>query len=113
MKFQQLIKAINTAHLSLQRSVVKAVNRHLTVRNWLIGYYIVEFEQRGEDRAAYGERLLEELSKSLKIKGLSETNLKLNRLFYTTYTHISQTVSDELGTLKISQTLSGLQIILK
>lgn len=93
MKLQQLIKAINTAHLSLQSSAAKAVNRHLTVRNWLIGYYIVEFEQGGEDRAAYGERLREELSKSLKIKGLSETNFKLNRLFYTTYTYIGQTVS--------------------
>ena len=106
MKFQQLIKAINTAHLSLQRSAVKAVNRHLTLRNWLIGYYIVEFEQRGEDRAAYGERLLEELSKSLCIKGLSETNLKLNRLFYNVYPHIGQTVSDELGKLEIRQSLS-------
>ena len=50
MKFGQLIEAINQAHVSMQSSAVKAVNRHLTIRNWLIGYYIVEFEQNGEDR---------------------------------------------------------------
>ena len=50
----------------------KAVNQSLTVRNWLIGLYIVEFEQRGEDRAKYGERLLTDLSASDGVKGLSE-----------------------------------------
>ncbi|MBL1407512.1 hypothetical protein JKG61_01975 [Sphingobacterium sp. C459-1T] len=53
------------------------------MRNWLIGLYIVEFEQNSEDRARYGDRLMPELAKSIKIKGLSETSLKLCRLFYT------------------------------
>jgi hypothetical protein len=39
------------------------------VRNWLIGLYTVEFEQKGEDRAKYGERLLAELATSIKIRG--------------------------------------------
>ncbi len=65
MRFQQLIKAITQAHTSLQSSAVKAVNKYLTFRNWLIGYYIVEFEQNGEDRAAYGSGLEKKLLKKL------------------------------------------------
>jgi hypothetical protein len=63
----------------LQQSALRSVNKHLTIRNWLIGFYIIEFEQKGKDRADYGEKLLFELSKSINIKGLSETNLIINR----------------------------------
>ena len=59
----------------------------------------MEFEQNGEDRAKYGETLLSELAKSLNIKGLSNTNLKLARQFYNTYPQIGQTVSDQLKQL--------------
>ena len=34
---------------------------HHLSRNWLIGYYIVEFEQHGKDRAEYGSQLLKKL----------------------------------------------------
>jgi hypothetical protein len=47
--------------------------------NWLIGAYIFEFEQTGEDRADYGEKILQKLAVRLKrsgIPGLSLTNLK-------------------------------------
>ena len=54
MNFELLINNVQNAHQSTQQSAVKAVNVYLTVRNWLIGYYIVEFEQNGEDRAQYG-----------------------------------------------------------
>lgn len=77
MKFDKLVINIQNTHEELQRSAVKTVNQALTVRNWLIGLYIVEFEQKGEDRAKYGERLLPELSESVKIRGLSVTNLRL------------------------------------
>ena len=36
--------------------------------HWLMGCYIVEFEQNGEDRAAYGEQLLKKLEQRLKTK---------------------------------------------
>src|SRR5690606_30510126 len=84
-------------HEELQRSAVKTVNQALTVRNWLIGLYIVEFEQKGEDRAKYGERLLPELSESVKIKGLSVTNLRLCRQFYTAYPHLLTAVKEVLN----------------
>ena len=57
--FKQLIASIEETHLHLQASAANAVNQALTIRNWLIGYYIVEFEQEGNDRAEYGARLLE------------------------------------------------------
>lgn len=99
MVFDRLINSIQSTHEELQLSAIKAVNQSLTLRNWLIGLYIVEFEQNGEDRARYGDRLMPELAKSLKIKGLSETNLKLCRLFYTAYPHLD---SDIKSVIKIS-----------
>ena len=97
MKFKQLVDIINKTHFSLQQRAVSAVNRNLTVRNWLIGFYIAEFEQKGEDRAKYGEKLLERIAEETKnIKGLSHRNLKLFRQFYFTYPQIGQTVSAQL-----------------
>jgi hypothetical protein len=54
--FDLLTNTILETHTSLQQSAVKAVNMHLTVRNWLIGFYIVEHDglpmrQHGGDSA--------------------------------------------------------------
>jgi hypothetical protein len=94
MNFELLIESIQQTHVVLQQSAVRAINIHLTVRNWLIGYYIVEYEQNGEDRAAYGEKLLQNLSDKLNSESLSYRNLKLFRQFYQTYPQIGQTLSD-------------------
>lgn len=99
MQFNLLVSTIQQTHGTFQQGAINAVNKHLTLRNWLIGFYIVEFEQNGEDRAKYGETLLSELAKSLNIKGLSNTNLKLARQFYNTYPQIGRTVSDQLKQL--------------
>ena len=69
------------------------------MRNWLYGYYIVEFEQNGRDRAEYGTHFFETLSEELKnrkIKGMSATNLKLFRQFYLTYPQIGSIINTEL-----------------
>lgn len=66
------------------------------MRNWLIGFYIVEFEQNGDDRAKYGVKLLNELSAKIEIKGLGETNLKLCRQFYVMYPEIQHYVRKEM-----------------
>ena len=94
MDFNSLINNIQITHNVLQASVSKAINTGTTIRNWLYGFYIVEFEQNGEDRAQYGDNLLSNISKSSKIKGLSVTNLRLFRQFYRVYPEIGQTVSD-------------------
>jgi predicted nuclease of restriction endonuclease-like (RecB) superfamily len=91
--FNALVTNIQEANSTLQLSASKAINRYLTIRNWLIGFHIVEFEQNGEDRARYGQRLMEELAKALNTAGLSVRSLKLFRQFYFTYPQIGQTLS--------------------
>lgn len=97
MKFKDLIEIINETHRTLHQKAASAINQSLTIRNWIIGFYIAEFEQHGEDRAKYGDKLLEKIAESTKnIKGLSFRNLKLFRQFYFTYPQIGQTVSAQL-----------------
>jgi len=98
--FKTLISTINQLHHELQQSAVYAVNQLLTLRNWLIGYYIVEFEQNGNDRAEYGKSLLKTIASDLNhIKGIDERSLRRFRQFYFFYPQISEvfrgTVSPE------------------
>jgi hypothetical protein len=79
---------IEKTHQHFQQQAVKAVNVSLTKRNYLIGLYIAEFEQKGEDRAAYGTRLVDSLAESINIRGLGNRNLKLFRQFYFAYTKL-------------------------
>jgi hypothetical protein len=98
MNFDQLVEILAQTHRSLQEQSTQAVNFSLVVRNWLFGYYIIEFEQQGEDRAQYGSRQLTKLSerlRSLDVVGCSTTNLKNFRLFYQAYSEIGQTLSDQ------------------
>jgi hypothetical protein len=97
------------------------VNTALTLRNWVIGYYIVEYEQKGKDRAEYGGKLIERLAARVKkagIKGVSYRNLQLFKQFHSRYPQLAsalvkypqlidnntveivQTVSAELGGVK-------------
>lgn len=88
MDYGALVAAIEQAHDQAQRQAVQAVNVALTLRNWLIGYYIVEYEQQGSDRAQYGEKLLEELARDLKQrigKGFTRRYLEMFRQFYLRY----------------------------
>ena len=62
MDFESLVGRINQVQDVLQAQAAHAVNLSLTARNWLVGYYIVEFEQHGEDRAKYGDKLINRLS---------------------------------------------------
>ena len=87
------IRAINT---TLQESAAKAINKHLTARNWLIGYYIVNYEQRGEDRARYGDKLLQNLAKKLDNSGLSFRNLRLFRQFYLVFPELFAPIKEFL-----------------
>ena len=94
MTFKTLISNINNIHNTLQIKALQSVSVNLTIRNYLIGHYIVEYEQNGNDRAEYGVKVIQNLADNLKyIKGLSLTNLKMMRQFYLAYPQISQTVS--------------------
>jgi len=110
LDYGRLIESIAHLHDRAQSSAAAAVNRYLVLRNWLTGAYIVEFEQRGTDRARYGQRLLDRLSADLVqrgIRGLSATSLRQSRQFYRLYPNIRQTLSDESQLLsQIHQTAS-------
>jgi hypothetical protein len=64
-KFDKLLELMERTNAVLLQKAAAAANRALVVRNWLLGVYIVEFEQHGEDRAGHGEQLLSSLSRSL------------------------------------------------
>lgn len=79
MKFTDLVTSISGVDGAARLSAGQTLQQMLSLRNWLIGAHIVEFEQIGEDRAAYGENLMERLAASLQAsgcRGLSARNLK-------------------------------------
>lgn len=87
---------IHTAHNWFSEQAARQINTHLTLRNWVIGLYIREYEQQGADRAQYGEKVLLNLSQRLYQKGLKsmgERRLREYRLFYQTYPQIWRTLS--------------------
>ena len=88
--FDELSTSILHTHQSAQASAIKAVNQMATLRNWLIGCYIVEYEQKGSDRAKYGDRLLKRLEERVNTKGLNETLFLATRRFYLFYPQIGQ-----------------------
>lgn len=109
MDFPQLTSNILVTHNALQNNAMRAINQNITARNWLVGYWIVEFEQNGEDKAKYGDRLLSELAKSVDIKGLGATMLSQCRKFYLVYPQIGKEIDLFLRrpqNLQIFQTLT-------
>ncbi|MBI3922698.1 MAG: hypothetical protein HY318_14850 [Armatimonadetes bacterium] len=99
-----LREAIEQTHRVCQDHAAAAANQALSLRNWLIGAHIVEYEQHGSDRAEYGERLLERLAEDLSResgRGFGLRMLRDMRRFYLeypqVYTTIRQTVIAELS----------------
>ena len=91
--FIDLSESIIQTHQSAQNTAIKAVNQMATLRNWLIGCYIVEYEQKGSDRAKYGDRLLKRLEERVNTKGLNVTLFKVSRNFYLLYPQIADLLS--------------------
>jgi predicted nuclease of restriction endonuclease-like (RecB) superfamily len=97
---------------SARSAAARSVNALMTASYWEIGRRIVEFEQGGQERAAYGDALIERLAFDLASRfgrGFSRQNLQQMRLFYLAWPpeHISQTASAKLPLSLIRQTLSG------
>lgn len=124
MKLKELSKIIQDVHHAFSRQAGRSVNMALTLRNWLIGLYIKEYEQNGSDRAKYAANALQKLAdelQSIKIPSTSYTSLKQYRQFYETYPEIGQTASGQLSLFiqrkelpaSIGQTLSGQSKITK
>ena len=108
MNFEALVKHISTIQSTLQAQAAHAVNLALTARNWLMGCYIVEFEQNGEDRAAYGEQLLKKLEQRLNVKGLNERRFREFRRLYLVYPQLKEPVAQYIvSQSQIQHTLSA------
>ena len=96
LDFTALVEAIRQTHEQCAGQAKRAVNVSLTMRNWVIGWYIREYEQNGADRAAYGDGLIDSLAERLErenVKDLAARTLRQCRQFYSVYSEIWQTVS--------------------
>jgi predicted nuclease of restriction endonuclease-like (RecB) superfamily len=98
-KLEELVLLIGETQQFFKQQAQRQVNIALTLRNWLIGLYIVEYEQGGDIKADYGNQLIDKLSLSLTTKygkGFSRISLRLYRAFYLAYPQIQQTTTVEL-----------------
>lgn len=114
MNFDQLVTLCQRTHEEISKRTSRTVDAHLVTRNWLFGWYIVEYEQRGEDRAKYGAFVIKSLSSALSQqigRGFSQRNLEQARRFYLSYRTIAQTLSalspTETSSTTILQTVSA------
>ncbi|MBI4356497.1 MAG: hypothetical protein HY559_01270 [Gammaproteobacteria bacterium] len=99
LTFEGLVHSIRAIHDDLAAQADRAVNISLTLRNWLIGCYIAEYELNGADRAHYGEKLLPELAHQLTQLNVSNCNRRQlydYLKFYRTYPQIVRTLSAQL-----------------
>src|SRR5208283_1225630 len=98
--YPQLIAALENLLAAARRSAARAVNTVMTATYWEVGRRIVEFEQGGEKRAAYGEELIARLAGDLTAKlgrGFGAVNLSQMKRFYLTWPpeQILQTASEK------------------
>ena len=117
MNFNALVQAIADIHQRAYSGASKAINTALTLRNWLIGAHIHEYELQGQDRAAYGNRLMGTLSKSLlklNVPACEQSRLYSYVTFYRVYPQMSEAISPEMlsskydhGQLPIFRSLTG------
>ncbi len=100
--FKKLVGFIRQVHDELAAQAGRAVNLSLTLRNWLIGCYIAEYELCGSDRASYGDSLLTELANrltDLKVSNCNRRQLYRYLRFYRLYPEIVGTMSPQLKKL--------------
>ena len=107
--FDGLVAHIQQTQDVLQNNARLVINRHVTAKAWLTRYYIVEYEQKGADRAKYGEQLLKKLAEKLKDKKtFSYRSLNIYRKFYLTYPALNDQIKHFVLSLpSIVQTVSA------
>ena len=101
---QSFLENVSEVLAQARKNAKTAVNLAMVYAYYEIGRMIVEEEQHGQNRAAYGKQILQELSKYLSEKygkGFSTTNLRQMRNFYMVYSQdqIQQTLSAEFENL--------------
>ena len=93
--YSELINQIGSLLQLGRQQAAQSVNTILVQTYWHIGQHIVEFEQKGNQKAEYGSQLFERLSKDLILaygKGFSRSNLLYMRKLYLCFP-ISETLS--------------------
>lgn len=100
--FAELAQSVEQVHDVTSACAKGAVNQLLTIRNWAIGCYIVEYEQNGRDRAKYGAHLLKSLEEKVGIKGLSDRAFYRCRMFYLKFPDLLPLISERLNSLVAS-----------
>ena len=90
--FDELSASVLNTHQMAQAGAIRAVNQMATLRNWLIGCYIVEYEQNGSDRAKYGDHLLTRLEEKVNTKGLNVTIFQTSRILYNYYPQLGELI---------------------
>ena len=116
--FNSLVMLCLQTHEEMKHQAARSVNTALVVRNWLIGWYVVEYEQCGADRAVYGASTLKRLSAALKktvSRGFSVDSLEQIRRFYLAYRNEASPVEksetpSQIFSPKISETLSRISL---
>ena len=96
--YQALLDQIRQTYSNGQASAIRAARRQMVLTYWAIGKHIVEFEQGGNEKAEYGSKILERLSRDLSDqlgKGFSRTNLISMRLCFIRYPDVTL-LSDQL-----------------
>lgn len=100
--FGHLVAGLSAIQARAREAAARSINEILTLRSWLVGVWIVAYEQHGADRAAYGEGLMEALASEFKARGvggLGARNLKNCRQLALTW--------PRLGTLLASSDASS------
>jgi predicted nuclease of restriction endonuclease-like (RecB) superfamily len=100
-----LFKRIRDLVLAARKTIARGVDLAQVQTCFLIGRNIVEHEQAGEERAAYGQEVLKALAERLTAefgRGFSKANLQYMRRFFLLYQDrapIAQTVSGQFHSL--------------
>jgi len=109
-RYAGLVAEVSRLLETARRSSARVVNAVMTATYWELGQRIVEFEQRGERRAGYGEELLQRLAVDLTHRfgrGFSYPNLNKFRQLYLAYPAARESAAKNLSTLSIESTLAA------
>ena len=96
MRLEALVAAVANVHSRMDERATRSVNISLTLRNWLIGAYITQYELGGADRATYGGRVFEALAKRLRGSGIGRADareLRRYKRFFEAYPQIRDSVT--------------------
>ena len=112
--YQAILGEVTSVIDAARMSAARAVNYVMTVAYWLIGRRILEFDQKGSERASYGEELIKRLSRDLTSRygrGYAKSNLYQMRAFYVAYHDIFQTPSGKSNGLDSSSSVRNFEAL--